>query len=139
MRYCPAEATSPSAIAIAQASQGAHTQPKGMTRVIAARPTTANHSKVVAVGSSPDIRRVSTTATAQVEEDPTTSSAAGWNASVPGRTITSTPRSPTTIAAQRAAFTTSRRITTDNAVISSGEMNPTDVASASGIVWMAKT
>ena len=45
----------------------------------------------------------------------------------------STPTNPTATAVQRRMPTTSPNIGTDNAVISSGETNPTEAASASGM------
>ena len=53
----------------------------------------AEYSRVVAASSVLAILRVSTEATAQALEEATTSSAAGWNAPVPGCTIIITNQS----------------------------------------------
>ena len=101
------------------------------------KPVTAEYSSVVAASSVPAILRVSTLASAQDIEEASTNSAAGWNAPVPGRTITSTPSSPTRMASHRRMPTTSPSTGTDSAVISSGETKPTEAASASGMDFSA--
>lgn len=60
------------------------------------------------------------------------SSVAAWKASVPGRTMISTPAKPANTASQRRPSTRSFRISTDSAVTNSGAAKAMAVASASG-------
>ena len=60
------------------------------------------------------------------------SSVAAWNASVPGRTMISTPAKPASTASQRRLSTRSFSTNTDNAVTNSGAAKAIAVASANG-------
>ena len=78
------------------------------------------------------MRRVSSTSREKEKAEPTTSSASGWNAAVPGRTMINAPMKPTMTAAQRRAPTVSPRTGLARAVTNSGAVKATAMTSASG-------